>query len=318
MTQFVEKGLIVSTIAVLSGLVGYLSQYFGIPASPETISSYSMALTLGTPVTMMFLVLSVIVWVDRYRIVREISKIGIESEFIGRRDVVMKPAYLLADSVDREVLASLSRNGGDISQTRLDLDDDALVPTTRELTKKLVKLTVLGLVYPPRNPPLWRIFLTSRGLDALNTPASLFVSHVPDTVWQYVFQMKVKLLEENWPGAAIAMSCALENMLLYELNSAIETKPVLWGQVKEDRKKRGKNMKPVEKQTIGELRRSLIDMGELVEKTVEDVLVLELNKVRKRIHPPKESTTASPFGPREATRADLYLDIILQSWYGPH
>lgn len=221
-----------------------------------------------------------------------------------------RPAYLLADSVDRLILELLKYTGGNFEVIPDMLYDEAIGGEMSIIEQRLAKLSLLGLVSVPKKRFQTRIYLTVRGLDALNAPATLFISNIPSGIWEYIFKMKMNIIEEKWDGVAISMSQALELMLKKRLDEARTNSPEKWDQeVAKTPKFAGTEL------GIGVLIGALCAMEVFERGSFEERLLDDLNELRKKIHPQADDTETQPYRANLAARIDLYFDIILQRWY---
>lgn len=218
-----------------------------------------------------------------------------------------QPSYLLADSIDRELLMAVRDFGGDIVAVEARLSERAIGAKGEEWYNRLAKLQLLGLVYISEDEG--NVLLTSAGLDALQTPAALFVSRVPDEIWKYTFQSKIELWAENWYGAIIEGGKALEAILHDRIAVVKEKHPRRWGQIRTS-----VSSVPIRKWSAGKLLQGLRDFGYIRERSFEDMLIGDLVRLRNRIHRGGDTT---PISPGEASRFDMYLGILLRIWYGP-
>ncbi len=260
-----------------------------------------------------------LVWYDRYVIAKNVIEIlgstNIETSPIQSN----RPAYLLANSFDREVLVTISQVGGDLPNTMLILEDEALLRMRNDLVTSIVKLITLGLLSIPSKFPYYRVFLTTRGLDAMNTPAALFVSNIPDGIWQYMLQMKLKLSDGEWSGAAISMANSVQSMLIHRIEEVKTEENEVWEDTIQSLNEKWKGIveKPLIKWQIGDLLHILRQVGKIKQTSFEDHLISELISMRNKVHPPDEGIRPYPFSPRDASLMDLYMDILIQMWYGP-
>lgn len=219
-----------------------------------------------------------------------------------------QPSYLLADSIDREILMAVRDFGGDIVAVESRLGARAVGAKGEEWYNRLAKLQLLGLVYISEDDGV--VFLTSAGLDALQTPAALFVSRIPDEIWKYTFQSKVELWAENWYGAIIEGGKALE-AILHDRVAFVRLKhPRRWGQVRTS-----VSSVPIEKWSAGKLLQGLREFGYIRERSFEDLLIGDMVRLRNRIH--RRGGDTAPLSPGDASRFDMYLGILLRIWYGP-
>jgi hypothetical protein len=266
-----------------------------------------------------FLLLGSIVWLDRRTIANNVRNALREMTRPQDAESIKRPAYLLINSIDREVLQTISQTGGDLAQTEYALHREVLIKNTGDLQNSITKLIFMGLVTEPTKFPYYRVFITARGLDALNTPGTLFVSDIPTGIWQYVYQMKSKIWQKEWSGAAIAMGNALQMMLVHMIELAKENNPPRWSQVLEEYSKASEKYKrrPLMEWALGDLKGALRKMEIIRKQTFEDMIIGELIALRNKVHPPDQGIRPHPFLPREAAMMDLYLDIILQLWFGP-
>ncbi|MHA1247532.1 MAG: hypothetical protein ACTSPE_09420 [Candidatus Thorarchaeota archaeon] len=214
--------------------------------------------------------------------------------------------YLLADSIDREALAILAETGGDLLDVQDELDGRGIVPRGDAFLRRMTKLVALGLVTPHKE--MKRVYLTSAGMDAVNTPAALFVSHIPGRVWNHVFQAKMSLLQEKWGNVVVETAKALEASMRELLASSIEREPEKWGDVR-----KRMSSKAVERWTAGTLLGALRAMGAVKPRSLEDFLAGELVKTRNRVHAEGEMA----FGAPDAEKCDIYLSLLIRSWFGP-
>jgi hypothetical protein len=313
------------SFAIIFFLFGFLSVFLTpfFQSNPTQLVLYQaggiiiMALSGFFGITVF--IFGLIVWTERRRIVKDIKQmlgsINIESSPIQSN----RPSYLLANSFDREVMATLSQVGGDLRNTELILGDEALLKKRDELIISISKLITLGLLSTPSKFPYYRVFLTTRGLDALNAPAALFISNVPSGIWEYVFQMKLNLSDGEWSGAAISMANSLQSMLIHRIEEKQSSEMKAWNDFIESLDEKWDNIvkKPLGKWQLGDLHFALRRLGEVKQTTFEDLLIAELISMRNKVHPPEEGVRAHPFLPKDAALMDMYLDILLQMWYGP-
>ena len=187
------------------------------------------------------------------------------------------------------------------------------------LITSVAKLVTLGLLRLTAKFPYYRVVLTTRGLDALNIPAALFVSNIPDGIWQYVIQMKLKIWDGEWSGAAISMANSIQSMLIERIERAKAKDTDAWDYLIESLDENWTKIvnKPLTKWQLGDLQFILRKLGEIKQSTFEDLLISELITMRNKVHPPEEGIRANPFLPKDVALMDLYLDILLQMWYGP-
>lgn len=320
--RFPENWLKYAFIFFIFGLVMVLvGQYFIEDTLQQTlyqITGITSAL-FSIPFGFIALFLGAMIWYDRYTIAKKVR----ESFDSVPTDISPiqpnRPAYLLANSFDREVLVTISQVGGDIPNTGYTLKEEALLKTRDELISSLVKLITLGLLSPPSKFPYYRVFLTTRGLDSLNAPAALFVSNVPNEIWQYVFQMKLKLWKSEWSGAAISMANSIQSMLIHRIEEVKSSDIERWNKFVESRDEKWKDIvkKPLIKWQLGDLHFALRKLGEVKQTTFQDYLIGDLISMRNKVHPPEEGIRVHPFLPKDAALMDMYMDILLQMWYGP-
>jgi len=278
----------------------------------------SMIIVLSLLFGTVILLFGMMIWVDRHELAKKINR---TLESVNVEDIVIqhgRPAYLLANSFDRELLVTISQVGGDLPNTELILKDEAFLKTRKELVTSVTKLITLGLLSPPSKFPLYRVFLTTRGLDALNAPASLFVSNMPEEVWQYVFQMKLSMWNGEWSGAAISMANSLQLMLIRRIEDVKSKDIEAWDSIIESLDDKWKEIvkKALIKWQLGDLLYILRQLGEVRQETFPYYLISELISMRNKVHPPEEGIKPHPFLPRDIALMDLYLDILLQIWYG--
>ncbi len=250
-------------------------------------------------------------WQHRRALKRALQ--GIQCAFgeVGRIEKARsaeQPSYLLADSIDREILLAVRDFGGDIVAVEACLSARAVGAKGEEWYNRLAKLQLLGLVYISEDEGV--IFLTSTGLDALQTPAALFVSRVPDEIWKYTFQSKVELWAENWYGSIIEGGKALEAILHDRVAFVKEKHPRRWGQIRTS-----VSTVPIEKWSAGKLLQGLREFGYVRERSFEDHLIGDMVKLRNRIH--RRGGDTAPISPGEASRFDMCLGILLRIYYGP-
>ncbi len=213
--------------------------------------------------------------------------------------------HLLADSIDREVLFSIREIGGDILDVEEWLQKRGLVPAGEEYYRRIAKLAVLGLL--SLNESDRRIYLTSVGMDAVNIPASLFVSRIPEDVWNYMFNAKTSLWQEEWGNIVVETSKGLEASMKQILKTLISDPKSNWESV---RKKF--SAKPIDEWGAGSLLGALRELGFVRKNSFEDHLAGELVKLRNRVHAKDNSS----FGPDDADKCDIYLSLLMRSWYG--
>ncbi len=237
-----------------------------------------------------------------HEIEQVISEIGTKESLWSS----VQPAYLLADSIDREFLMTIKETGGNILSIEEGVSRQAFATETGEIYRRLAKLHLLGLVIVSKEHRL--ITLTSLGLEAINIPAVLFVSKIPQNIWGYVFQQKIALSQEKWGVVVVETAKAIEAILKDKLTEMIDEDSTAWDEIKEGLPKR-----EIEKWPAGNLLEGLKKGGQVKANSFEDYLVLELIKMRNLIHDKKETHT---FGPNDADKCDIYLNLILRLWYG--
>jgi hypothetical protein len=189
------------------------------------------------------------------------------------------------------------------------MGERALISERRDFCRKVANLDQLGLVSLSQQSK--RVFLTSAGLDALGMPAALFVSHIPDGVFEYVRREKVKLRTGQWDGVVMETARALEAALTQRLKEEKERFPRRWPQIAEVYPQMEDSFDQV---PAGDLRGALERLGILKPASLEDALIRELLKIRKQIHPKGQRID---FGPLQAERCDMFLGVFLRLWYGP-
>ncbi len=220
-------------------------------------------------------------------------------------DAHRQAPYLLADSVDREVLSALREIGGHVLDLEERLWKRGIVPPGNEFYRRVSKLILLGLLAPERDEV--RLYLTSAGMDALNTPAALFITNLPETVWNHVFQAKTSLWQEQWANVVVETSKAFEAAMKRLLESVVAERPDEWEAI---RKRFGS--KGIDRLTAGQLLGALRAFGVVDRNSFEDYLAGELVKLRNRVH----AKDVPSFGPAEAERCDIYSSLLLRSWFG--
>ncbi|MEM2142839.1 MAG: hypothetical protein QXS20_00290 [Candidatus Thorarchaeota archaeon] len=239
--------------------------------------------------------------------VRGIKSVLSSANISGQFTPAMQPAYLLADSMDREVLAAIREIGSDILDIEDHLASSAVLPAGQDTYRVLAKLRMLGLIMISEK---WgKVFLTSAGIDALNTPAIMYTTRIPDQVWNYVFSEKVHLWNQEWGEVVISATRALEAAMKERVRVSVSARPELEQEIMEMAAG-----KPVETWSAGNLLGALRKIGVVRSSSLEDVLAGEIIKTRNLVHDKGREYT---FGPGDADRCDTCLSILLRSWYGP-
>lgn len=216
-------------------------------------------------------------------------------------------SYLLADSIDREVLQVVKDVGGNLLDIEERLANIALVPRGESCHRSLAKLNLLGLAILSEKEK--KLYLTSLGMDALNTPSTLFATRIPEEIWNYVFQVKVSLWQQEWSAVVVETGKALEAILKERLADASFKTELDWDKIKAEL-----SPKDVSKWGAGHLLGALRKLGFVRVNSFEDYLASELVKLRNLVHDKKEGHV---FTPGEADRCDIYLGLLLRAWYGP-
>ena len=247
--------------------LGLLQDSFGM-FIPLVAAVMAIALALS----FLLLALCVLAWVDRYRISKDIMELAGDCQTIKESVLVHRPAYLFLSSVDREILLALNQMGGHLLAIEEALYREALVHEKAELVGALAKLLCLGLVRPPDRFPFYRMFLTTRGLDAINVPAVLFVSNLPIRVWEYVIQLKTELSAGNWTAEAISMANALQIMLAERLEETVKSRPLDWEKTKTRFPK-----KAFTDWVLGDVLGALRSMDAIAVDSFEDKMLSELD-----------------------------------------
>ncbi len=295
----------------LSGLALFpLGTYY--PYEGIISAVYNAASNLGAAIAIIVILPAIHVIYRRHKIIDRIENMLENIELDSDQHRTSRPAYLLADSIDRIILEILKNTGGDfevvpeiMSAEGIYIDDSP----SGGYENKLAKLVILGFLATPKKWYSSRVFLTARALDALNAPASLFVTNIPDDVWQHVFRMKISIREEGWDAAAVHMAGALELMLMKRINEVREGNNEKWAEMIK------KNPRLENPLGLGKQLAALRSMRDIENNSFEDLLIGELVEMRNRIHP-REGVDITAFGAEDARKMDLYLDILLQSWYG--
>jgi hypothetical protein len=251
---------------------------------------------------------SIEILIRRQRIIKK--TMVLKSQPINIPRYGTRPAYLHADSIDRLLLELLQYTGGNFEAIPNMLQSEGMGGEISSIEQRFAKLALLGLVSVQRTRVSGRIYLTSRGLDALNAPATLFISNIPSGIWEYIFRMKLNIIEENWDGVVISMSQALELILNDRLDEAKRNSPEKWREVTTKTPKFEDT-----KLGIGTLIGALCAMAVFEHGSFEERLLNDLNELRNKIHPQTDDTETQPFRANIAARIDLYFDIILQRWY---
>lgn len=248
-----------------------------------------------------------ITWREDNRAIADVNALVDEIGNEGIWHQIGRESFLLSNSTDREVLKIINETGGRVPDVLGELSRRALVAGDAGRQQALAKLVLLGLAVV--SPSEKKIFLTSRGIDTLNTPAILLSSRIPDTIWQYIYRLKVSFLQENWGNVIVEAARALEASLQERLRWAITQNPPEWEKAKEELPKKDPAL-----WTAGVLRDALVKLGFIKTNTLEDFLVLNLIKLRNLVHDKKDAYT---FGPTDADKCDIYLSLLMRNWYRP-
>ncbi|MFW9889155.1 MAG: hypothetical protein ACFFER_13300 [Candidatus Thorarchaeota archaeon] len=318
-SSFPERYLIYSTIFLILAILMTNSPNTESPAYPFYVTFGAVLTSFAGIALLVVFVLALGIWKQRrgiagdaLRISLEISKDLVRESSTDENNFEFgRPAYLLVNSIDREVLQAISQMEGDLNEAEWIIRKKAFMKKGMEYTQSLAKLMTLGLISEPSGFPYYTTALTSRGLDALNAPGALFVSNIPDGIWQYVFKLKSSLTQKDWSGAGLSMGNAMQMMLVHRLKKAQANNPEKWNELRENY-----SGKPLMDWSLGHLHGAIRSIHSVNQGTFEDFLIGELIKLRNRVHPPEEAIQPDPFLPKEAAIMDLYLDILLQLWYG--
>lgn len=236
---------------------------------------------LGAAIAIITLIPSVVVIYRKHSIVKRINEMTRSVDLDDYQYRQSRPSYLLADSVDRMILEILKSTSGDFEvipemmvAEGVYIDDSP----SGEYESKLAKLVMLGFVAIPNKRYRSRLYLTARALDALNAPASLFITNIPDDVWQHVFRMKLNLRKGEWDAVAVHMAAALELMLLKRVNDVKNRNQQKWVEMV-NRNPRLENPLGLGKQLA-----ALRSVGNIEKNSFEDLLVGDLVEIRNEIH----------------------------------
>ncbi len=243
---------------------------------------------------------------ERKEVLRNIREKTADKAELGGFGDASLPSYMLADSIDHEILVTVREIGGDILDLQERLMKRGLVRAGVEFQRRISKSILLGLLYQYDDEN--RLYLTSAGLDAVNMPASLFVSSIPETIWNLVLKQKRHLSQEDWGGIVVATAQALEAAMQNLLERSIKSNPDEWDEISQTMPNR-----PIEKWSAGVLLGALRKLGIVKQHSLEDHLAGELIKIRNRIH---SKQGEDMFGPSDADKCDIYMGLLLRSWFG--
>jgi len=246
-------------------------------------------------------------WVHR-ALVKTITISVTESELELDTITAQKPAYVLIDSLDKELLDCISHVSGDLVRVDKIVTEENLIPTRKELGERLRKLTVLGLIRKP--PDYDDVYLTARGRDALNTPAPLFASNISTHLWGRVQDYKIALWQSNWSEALRSVFLLLEDVLRDRMKPIAILDEEKWLEIKE----KNYHGKEIIDLTLGQLIGASRQLGILKDGTLEFWLASELNRIRKPFSHSKGGNSGVPTG-KDAANVDLLMDIFLQILY---
>ena len=221
---------------------------------------------------------------------------------------VNTPVYVLVDSVDREILDCLNQIRGDLVKLQDIVLDENILPTNMDLKQRLRKFSILGLIR--KSPDFDEVYLTSRGLDVLNTPATLFASNVSAHLWNRVLDYKTALWQGKWSDATRNAYLLLEEVLIDRLKPITMLNEAKWTQIREDNYQ-GKKLNSL---TLGQLIGASRQLDLLKESTLEYWLASELNRMRKKISHTKDGQITS-ITANDAANVDLFMDVFLQVMY---
>ena len=240
---------------------------------------------------------------------KSLSEIDKVIDEIGSKESIwssVQPPYLLADSIDRELLAIIKETGGEILGIEDRIFAEALVVNHAEVYNRLGRLHLRGLIIVSREHK--RITLTTLGMEALNTPAVLFVSKIPQKIWDYVFKQKIALSQEKWGIAVAETAKTIEAVMKEKVTEMKNNDQSAWDEIK-----KGLPKKEISEWTAGSLLDGLIRGGIVEKNGFEYFLIHELKELRDLIHDKEKNY---PFGPSDGDKCDIYLNLLLRLWYG--
>ncbi len=314
---FPESWLKWTTLIVVVGVV-----FYAFPPSTEdpyqiwfnrVVSDALILLGLVALVVTGFL--GSLIWARRLEMKKEIQKLVGPMPTPDTSELSRKPAYLLADSLGRELLVVFGQVGGDLLTSYNVLKAEVRIKDRDQYLSEVSKLLILGLVYEPTGFPYFRVYLTPRGLDAVNLPPSLFVSNIQDNVWQHILRGKLAFNHGRWSEAAVAMASALAA----DMGGIIELEKNLKREEWEEVLAENADLTQAEassKWHLGIQAKALRLLGFIKTNSFEDKLVSDFISLRNRVHP-NTSDMGQTFGSKEASRMDLCLDLIMHFWHGP-
>lgn len=301
-----QAGFVCGFTAIFLALAHYTFPSLKIISSFPMVVAFTLLSVVGAGGFSIGLIQGIKILRKRRSKTKEISSRVESAQFPEQTQISTLAPYLLADSIDREVLSAVREIGGHVLDVEERLAKRGLIPAGDEYHRRISKLVLLGLLSIIENKG--QMYLTTAGMDALNTPAALFVSRIPETVWNHVFQQKTSLWREDWGNVVIETAKALEAAMHHKLDIVKQGMSDKW-----DEARKGFPSKPLEKWSAGSLLGMLRKLDLVKPNSLEDHLAGELVKIRNKVHHDDEDYV---FGPSDADKCDVYLALLLRSWFG--
>lgn len=299
-------GFVFTLTAVILLAAHYMFPYLNLLNSLHMIVTFSGLILIGSAGVIIAVTQGVGIYRKKRETLRSIREKTADKMGLIDFGADSLPPYMLADSIDHEVLVTAKDLGGEVLDMEERLMKRGLVRRGLEFQRRISKLILLGLLFHYDDDK--RLYLTSAGLDAVNTPPSLFISSIPETVWNLVLKQKRSLLQEDWGGIVVATSQALEAAMRNLIEKSIKSKPDEWEEISQIAHGR-----PLEKWPAGNLLHGLRRLGVVKQHSLEDYLTGELIKIRNRIH---HNEGEGAFSASDADKCDIYLGLLLRSWFG--
>ncbi|MCF2138281.1 MAG: hypothetical protein K9W43_13700 [Candidatus Thorarchaeota archaeon] len=299
-------GIICISYALVIWVMAKTFPFFRLLNSPSTIMIFMGSILVGSAGMFCGASDGIAIYRKRRDLVQTIRNTTTEKDEIMKLEAGSFPPYMLADSIDHETLVYVKELGGDILDLQERLMKRSIMREGAEFTRRISKLILLGLLVLYDDDK--QLYLTSAGLDAVNTPPTLFISSIPESVWNTILKQKRCLYREDWGGTVVATSQALEAAMRNLLDKAIESKPDQFEEV-------SKNIsgKPLDRWSAGNLLGALRKLEVVRAHSLEDFLAGELIKIRNRIH---QKEDAKSFTSSDADKCDIYIGLLLRAWFG--
>jgi len=213
----------------------------------------------------------------------------------------------LIDSIDLELINIIKQCNGDLLEIESQVNIVPLFPEADDFFQRIVKLNILHYITIDIQNLI--VTLTSKSLDALNTPAIFFKTTIPPDISESLYTEKLSLINKNFTESIFKCSQICEKILKKHIIKYLEENEVK------------KTLIPshvinnnFERTTLGELIGYARQIKLYKRNSLEDNSFSYINKIRNKIHISGDEKPED-IKPEDSYICDMLLEIILRKIY---